>query len=240
MRIADGAAKRGDVLRSVRGGDGDAQAGGAAGDARVTNRRDENAALAQAGGQIHGLALLADVEREDRALHRRQGAAGADEFVLEFIDPLPEARAERFTFGRLNQSNGSRRSRGGRGDWGRAEDEAAGPVDEQFDELARAGDESARGAQGLAQSAHLNLDVAGQPLRLGESAAVLSEKAGGVRFIEQKPGAVLLLELDDFAQRGEIAVHAEHAFGDDEKARGAWCVVRACSARAGPFQNLFQ
>ena len=49
----------------MRGGKGYPQAGGAAGDGRVTDRRDENALLAQDGGGFERLSFGADENRDD-------------------------------------------------------------------------------------------------------------------------------------------------------------------------------
>ena len=47
---------------------------------------------------------------------------------------------------------------------------------------------------------------------------MFAEEAGGVGFVEHEPGAVFVLQLDDFTERREVAVHAEDAFGDDQNA----------------------
>jgi hypothetical protein len=40
--------------------------------------------------------------------------------------------------------------------------------------------------------------------------------AGGVAFIDQHGGLVVLGEIADFGQFGDVAIHGEHAVGDDE------------------------
>ena len=55
---------------------------------------------------------------------------------------------------------------------------------------------------------------------LGETHAVLAEDAEAVGFIKQEKGVVGFCQVDDFAERAEVAVHAEDGFGGDEDAGG--------------------
>ena len=43
----------------------------------------------------------------------------------------------------------------------------------------------------------------------------LADEAGGVRVVHEHHGVVLLGQRDDLVQLGEVAVHGEHAVGDD-------------------------
>ena len=52
---------------------------------------------------------------------------------------------------------------------------------------------------------------------IDESAAGRAKTAGGVRFIDDHVGAIPFAQFGDLAQRGDIAVHAEERFGDDEQ-----------------------
>ena len=82
----------------------------------------------------------------------------------------------------------------------------------------RSANVTASGAESLAERAHLNLDSIGHVAFLSEPATAWPEDAGGVGFVHHEPRAVFFLERHDFAERGNVAIHGEHAFGDDERA----------------------
>ena len=76
----------------------------------------------------------------------------------------------------------------------------------------RAADVTAARAQRLAERAHLDFDAVAHAECLGQAAPVRAVKPGGVGFVHHQPGAVFLLERDDFAQRRLVAVHARKRF----------------------------
>ncbi len=52
---------------------------------------------------------------------------------------------------------------------------------------------------------------------LGGATAVGAEHAGRVRLVDHQHRAAPFTHVDEVRQRGEIAVHAEHGIGDDER-----------------------
>ena len=84
----------------------------------------------------------------------------------------------------------------------------------------------------------MDFNAPGQFAGFGEAATLLTEECGGVGFVEHEPRAVCVLQLDDFAERGEIAVHAEDTFCDDENARKTR--GSGGGARGGPLQFPFE
>ena len=63
-----------------------------------------------------------------------------------------------------------------------------------------------------------HVDLVLQP-GLGEGAAAArSERAGAVGVVDDGAQAVALGELDDLLQGSDVAVHREHAVGDDQGA----------------------
>ena len=64
----------------------------------------------------------------------------------------------------------------------------------------------------------IDVDLAVEP-GLGDGAAAAgAERAGAVRLVDDHAGVVAAGELDDLGQRGDVAVHREHAVGDDQRA----------------------
>ena len=78
------------------------------------------------------------------------------------------------------------------------------------------GDEAAHRSQRLAEGAHDDIDVVQHAQVLGRAGAGGAQDADAVRFVHVDARAVGLGELEDAAQVGDIAFHAENAFGDDE------------------------
>ena len=57
---------------------------------------------------------------------------------------------------------------------------------------------------------------------LGHGAATArAQRTGGMGLVDHHAGVVGLGELDDLQQRGDVAVHREHAVGDDQRAPAA-------------------
>ena len=65
-----------------------------------------------------------------------------------------------------------------------------------------------------------------------KTATVFANDAGGVRFIHHQPRAVFFFQRDDFAQRRDVAIHRENAFGNYED-----LALRICSR---PTQFIFE
>ena len=94
-------------------------------------------------------------------------------------------------------------------------------VDEPVDERSRAGDESAGAAERLAERADADIDAFFDAELLAEPAAAVAEYAGRMRLIDQQHCVVLVGQVGEVGQRGEIAVHAEERVGDDQPAAKA-------------------
>lgn len=61
-------------------------------------------------------------------------------------------------------------------------------------------------------------------------------EAGGVRFVNHEPGTAAILELDDLAERRDVAVHGEDGLGDDKDA-GAIGEAAGGALFCGPLQD---
>src|SRR5690606_15255117 len=61
---------------------------------------------------------------------------------------------------------------------------------------------------------------------LGGGRAGLAHEADGVGVVDHDQGADLVREVADAGQRGEVAVHREHAVGDDDGAPRTLAVVQ--------------
>ena len=97
-----------------------------------------------------------------------------------------------------------------------AEDEARGTVLEVFHQLLATGDEAAATAHGLAEGAHPHVHFVGVDTEVFvHAAAGGAQHTKGVGLVHQQHAVVLFLQLDDARQVGDVAVHAEQAFGDD-------------------------
>ena len=80
-----------------------------------------------------------------------------------------------------------------------------------------AADEAAVGAERLAERAGDDVDLALEA-GLGDRAATAgAERAERVRLVDEHADVVAARELDDLRQRGDVAVHAEHAVGRDQR-----------------------
>ena len=100
----------------------------------------------------------------------------------------------------------------------RGEDERPGDVDEELHDLRARAHVSAVAAQSLAQRADDHVDLVLEP-ELGHGAAsTRAEHAGGVSLVHEHAQTMALRELDDLGQWRHIAIHREHAVGDDHRA----------------------
>lgn len=166
------------------------------------------AELFEPGRGAQAVFLPADDQRMNRSGRSRIEERSE---LPQFLSPPVSLRA-----GAEIKSSGGR---GGRGCRRRGrKNKTARFVDQIFDQATRPCDVAARAAESLAQSAHLHLDAIGQAKLIGQPASASSENADRVGFIKYERGAVFVLQLDDVAQRGKIAVHAEDRFRRDENA----------------------
>ena len=103
-----------------------------------------------------------------------------------------------------------RRRRGGRVDIG------SGRLHQPIDDGRVRGDEGARHAGGLAERAHADEALAAQTKVRQGAAAVRTEHAEAVRVVDDDPGIEALGQRQQFGQRRQVAVHAEHRVGHDQ------------------------
>ena len=96
-------------------------------------------------------------------------------------------------------------------------DEGAGAVDEEVDPLTRGGDVATGEAGGLAEGAHLEGDAVLETEGFGESHALGAEDAKGMGFVDPDEGVVGMAR-SRISRSGQVTVHAEDRFGDDEDA----------------------
>ena len=166
--------------------------------------------------------------RDDRA--RRCGAIQARG---QQGDVFLQSRTESVTLGRLHDPErytaGGRYGRRG----GRGKNKTARAVDQEVDEHPRSGDVTTGDAECLAERSHLDLDAIRQAKLSGQPLRTASADTDGVSLIEQEDRAVTLLELHEFTQRRQVAIHAEDRFGDDQNPALGMGLPR-------PFQMRFE
>ena len=103
---------------------------------------------------------------------------------------------------------------------GVGEEIGPGPLAHQVDDgLGRRDIAAGRAAQRLAQRAGEDIGLHARPVR--RAAALRADEAGGVAIIDHHQRIMGIGELADIRQLGEIAIHGEHAIGDDDDAAGA-------------------
>ena len=98
------------------------------------------------------------------------------------------------------------------------EQKRPGAVIEKLDQRAAAGDVSAQRADRLRQRADLDVDAAVHAEVIDGAAAVPAEHAARMRIVDHHDAAEFLGERAQLRQRAEVAVHAEHAVGDQQLA----------------------
>jgi hypothetical protein len=91
------------------------------------------------------------------------------------------------------------------------------PLDDHLDRVPRSGQVSAgAAAEGLAERAAEEVHVgSGHAQVLVRSAAGLAHHAGAVRVVDDEQGAVLVGEPPQLRELREVALHREHAVGDE-------------------------
>ena len=81
---------------------------------------------------------------------------------------------------------------------------------------ADAGDHAAARCERLGKRRHPQVDAILHAEQLAGAGPALPEDAERVRLIDHQPGAVALRQVGDRVQRGDVALHREHAVDDDE------------------------
>ena len=210
-------------LRGLVGGaEGEAKAGGVARDGGVADGGDEVAARTELIGKSKGGLSFSAEEGLDGSAGggvvapggRERGAEGV-EVGAEFFPEHVALPCPRDFKGSAAGGDGGGRERGG-------EDETTGAVEEPVDEGARACDVTADAAEGFAEGAQDDFDAVAEASFGDEARAGGAVEGGGVGFIDEEPGAVAVFKLDEFAEGGEVAIHGEEGFGNNECLAGAF------------------
>ena len=115
----------------------------------------------------------------------------------------------------------------------RGEQERARAVIEVIDQVLRPADVAAQRADGLRQRAHLHVDAAVHVEVVDRPAAVAAQHARGVGVVDHHDGAVLLGQGGELVHRADVAVHREHAVGDDQLVAGLVLRSPAAVPRSG-------
>ena len=100
----------------------------------------------------------------------------------------------------------------------RRKEERPGAVIEKLDERCRSGDVSAQRAEGLRERADLYVHAAMHAEVIDRAASVAAEHAARVRVVHHHDAAELVGQIAELRKRAEIAIHAEHAIGDEQRA----------------------
>ena len=97
----------------------------------------------------------------------------------------------------------------------------AGLLAEHRHDLAAAGDVAAGGAaEGLAEGAGVDVHAVRDAGMFRRAAAAGAHEADGVGIVHHDQGVVLVGQVADRFERGQVAVHGEDAVGDDDLAAG--------------------
>ena len=182
----------------------------------------KDATLENGLGHRHGLACLADDDRQNLRAGRAQRIAERTEAVCQLPGVGPQLLSP-LGFPLYNIECGEHRRRHRRRNC-RGIDETPRPIHQPVNQRMTAGHKGPYAAQRLAQGAHLDIDLSGQAEFFNQTAAVRPEHAGCVGLINHHPGVVLLGQADNLRQRSQVAVHAEHAVRYDQAPAGG----RAC------------
>ena len=102
------------------------------------------------------------------------------------------------------------------------------------DKLFLSGNIAATATERLGERAHPQVNVCRLKIEIfADTAAMLANGSEGMRFIYHQHAVVLLFELYDARQVGDVAVHAEKAFGYNNAA-----LVFAALGLEQPFQVI--
>ena len=116
---------------------------------------------------------------------------------------------------------------------GVAEQIRAAALAQHLDDLGAAGGEPAHGAaHGFAQRARDDVDTAQCIPQFDGSTACLANEAGGMAFVHHDEGIILVGEVADAANLGDVTVHREDAVRDDD--------LEAVSSLVGGLQLLLE
>src|SRR5580692_3818447 len=97
-----------------------------------------------------------------------------------------------------------------------AEDKGAGVIDEVLLQFDWAADERAGTGESFAAGVNAGKKLGVNSDLHGEAAACWTVNCGGVSFIDDERGAIFFSESGDLLERGDIAIHAEDSFGNND------------------------
>ena len=89
---------------------------------------------------------------------------------------------------------------------------------QELDQVAAAANITAEHADGFRKRSHLDVHAAMQTEVVDGAAAVSSQHAGSMRIVDHHDGAMPFGGFHQPGQRADIAVHREHAVGDEQLA----------------------
>ncbi len=121
----------------------------------------------------------------------------------------------------------------------RSKNEATRAVDEKIPQCVAPADVGSRRPECFAERSHLDLDSRRQSQRLSQPPARRAKHADSVGLIDHQPRAMGLLELHDFPQGSDVAIHAvdglddyQHPVGETSPAPSAdgWPAFPGCYA----------
>ncbi len=197
MRCGDGGSQSGESL--LHGGRNDGQ--------------NENVLVLRFAGHLEGYIILSAQHRDNGSFgqHRIEAHAfqTADELFCVFVQAFD---APGFI---QNDLEGFVRGGGlGRRQRSREDVRAAG-VAQVGDDVFLRGHISTDGWDGLAERAHLDIDLAVHVVIFFDARAFFAEHTQGMGFIDHQPGVVFFTQLHHLGQVNDIAVHAEDGVRDD-------------------------
>src|SRR5208282_3639209 len=205
-------------LRMRRGHDGP-HPSFAFGDGGKCDAGSQHSFFEQFAGKVHCQTAVTNDDGGDwRFARRSRLAADVESEQAEFFLPEPGVRPEllhplRFSFENVECRNASRRDRGRMRSRKQKRPRA---VIEKIDQIARTADVAAESADRFRQGSNLNVDAPVHPEMIDGAASVAAEHTGSVRVVDHHDCAVFLSRLAQPGQRADVAVHREHAVGDQQ------------------------
>jgi hypothetical protein len=99
---------------------------------------------------------------------------------------------------------------------GCSEKKGARLIEEMINDEIGSCDEATGGSERLAEGSHLDIDLVGTVELGGKASASRPTDPVGVSFVEKKPSAELVFELDDFKKGSPVAIHGVEGFYDEK------------------------
>src|SRR5690348_17686368 len=99
---------------------------------------------------------------------------------------------------------------------GSGQEKGTSAMTEQVNEVARAANVSADGADGFAERADLDVDASVAVEMVNGAASVASENAGGMGVVDHHDAIVFFGEVAKLRERSDVAFHGKNAVGDEQ------------------------